>query len=84
MNSLESVWKHREEILFPRLFGQRRNGIYVLGAAIFSENFGQDRHRWADRKAQGSGDIPGDRSQARLGGVITRSIHPDPVVDKIS
>ncbi|HEX7864365.1 MAG TPA: hypothetical protein VF555_05425 [Variovorax sp.] len=30
MSSLEEVWAYREETLYPQLFGERHNGIYVL------------------------------------------------------
>ncbi|WP_035058459.1 suppressor of fused domain protein [Andreprevotia chitinilytica] len=38
---MESVWEYREEVLYPRLFGERRTGIYVLDIEIFTEAFGQ-------------------------------------------
>ncbi len=41
MSSLEEVWEHREEHLFPRLFGGVRRGIFPLPMELFTETFGQ-------------------------------------------
>jgi hypothetical protein len=38
-NSLEGVWQHREERLLPELFGEKRNGIFVLEGEIFTDIF---------------------------------------------
>jgi hypothetical protein len=39
--SLESVWEHREERVFPALFGPVARGIFPLNAEIFTETFKQ-------------------------------------------
>ena len=36
MSSMEEVWKYREEVLYPQLFGEKRKGIFVLGPDDFS------------------------------------------------
>jgi hypothetical protein len=40
--SLESVWEHREESVFPSLFGQVTRGIFTLNAELFSQTFKQE------------------------------------------
>jgi hypothetical protein len=47
-NSLEGVWQDREERLLPELFGQKRNGIFVLNAEVFTDIFGAEEFdpRW--------------------------------------
>lgn len=47
MNSLESVWKEREERLYPSLFGPVSRGIFPLTHETFAE-FGEDEvdPRW--------------------------------------
>jgi hypothetical protein len=40
--SLESVWEHREESVFPSLFGQVIRGIFPLSAELFSQTFKQE------------------------------------------
>lgn len=48
MSSLESVWKFREETLYPQLFGERSNGIFTLDVETFTDTFGLDQvdPRW--------------------------------------
>jgi hypothetical protein len=38
---LEKVWAHREEVVYPNLFGQKSNGIFVLEAELFHKTFQQ-------------------------------------------
>ena len=38
----EAVWKHREERIYPDIFGGIGEGIYPLSAQIFSDTFHQD------------------------------------------
>lgn len=38
---LEKIWEYREETLYPRLFGQQVDGIYVLSQELFLEKFQQ-------------------------------------------
>jgi Suppressor of fused protein (SUFU) len=40
-NSLEQVWAHREEVIYPDLFGEKSNGIFVVEAAMFQKTFQQ-------------------------------------------
>jgi len=40
-SSLETVWEHREEVLYPSLFGQVSRGIFLLPADLFTDDFGQ-------------------------------------------
>jgi hypothetical protein len=40
--SLESVWEHREESVFPSLFGRVSRGIFPLSAELFSQTFKQE------------------------------------------
>ncbi|SFN96981.1 Suppressor of fused protein (SUFU) [Variovorax sp. PDC80] len=42
MSSMEEVWKYREEVLYPQLFGEKRKGIFVLGPDDFSALGAQD------------------------------------------
>jgi hypothetical protein len=42
MDALERVWTHREEAVYPRLFGDRHRGIFVLTAELFADIFRQD------------------------------------------
>jgi hypothetical protein len=42
VSSLESVWKYREEELFPKLFGEPRRGIFPLSMELFTEVFKAD------------------------------------------
>jgi hypothetical protein len=48
MNSLEGVWEHREEVLFPSMFGEKSEGIFTLSANIFTDIFQQESYdpRW--------------------------------------
>lgn len=41
MSSLEEVWAYREDVLYPRLFGELSRGIFVLDAELFEGTFGQ-------------------------------------------
>lgn len=38
----ESIWEHREESVYPEIFGSIGVGIYPLTASIFIETFKQD------------------------------------------
>lgn len=38
---LELVWEHREEVVYPGLFGQVSRGVFALSADIFADTFGQ-------------------------------------------
>lgn len=40
MNSLEEVWRYREETLYPRLFGVQSRGIFPLDHQLFEQVFG--------------------------------------------
>ena len=44
----EQIWEYREEDLYPTLFGQKRRGIFVLTAEIFTQGFKQASYdpRW--------------------------------------
>jgi hypothetical protein len=46
--SLESVWAHREEVVYPRLFGPKSRGIFVLESDLFLNTFKQEKvdPRW--------------------------------------
>lgn len=48
MSSLEEVWEHRDEHLYPHLFGGARRGIFLLPMELFTETFGQSNvdPRW--------------------------------------
>ena len=39
--SLEVVWEHREEGVYPVLFGRASSGIFVLSIELFTETFRQ-------------------------------------------
>lgn len=39
--SLESVWQHREEVVFPSLFGPVHRGIFALTVDLFTNVFRQ-------------------------------------------
>jgi len=41
-NSLEEVWEHREEVVYPRLFGPKARGIFVLDFDLFLKTFKQE------------------------------------------
>lgn len=45
---LEQVWAQREEVVYPTLFGQKSNGIFVLEAELFRNVFQQNEidPRW--------------------------------------
>jgi hypothetical protein len=48
-SALERVWNHREEVVYPRLFGQKaRDGIFVLEYDLFTTIFKQENvdPRW--------------------------------------
>jgi Suppressor of fused protein (SUFU) len=40
-NPLEQVWTHREEVIYPDLFGAKSNGIFVIKAEMFQNTFQQ-------------------------------------------
>jgi hypothetical protein len=44
----ERVWEHREEVLYPSLFGKARSGIYPVQAQMITETFQQESFdpRW--------------------------------------
>lgn len=44
----EQIWEYREEDLYPTLFGQKRRGIFVLTAELFTQGFKQSSYdpRW--------------------------------------
>jgi hypothetical protein len=46
--SFESVWAHREEVVYPRLFGPKSRGIFVLESDLFLNTFKQEKidPRW--------------------------------------
>ncbi len=41
-NALEEVWEHREEVVYPRLFGRKARGIFVLDDDLFLKAFKQE------------------------------------------
>jgi len=43
-----AAWAHREEVVYPELFGARLHGIYVLDPALYLETFAQESFdpRW--------------------------------------
>ncbi|MDP9314287.1 MAG: suppressor of fused domain protein [Chloroflexota bacterium] len=42
MATLEQVWAHREEVVYPNIFGSIGEGIYPLSADLFSSTFRQE------------------------------------------
>lgn len=42
MNPLEEVWEHREEVIYPALFGQAHRGIFTLEGDVFTGIFRQE------------------------------------------
>jgi hypothetical protein len=40
-SALEDVWEHREEVIYPRLFGPKARGIFVLDFDLFANTFKQ-------------------------------------------
>jgi hypothetical protein len=42
MNELENVWAHREEVIYPRFFGPKARGIFVLDFDLFKNTFKQE------------------------------------------
>ena len=40
-SALEEVWEHREEVIYPRLFGRKARGIFVLDFDLFANTFKQ-------------------------------------------
>jgi hypothetical protein len=40
-NFLESVWEHREDVVYRRVFGDTGPGIYPLSADLFTRTFGK-------------------------------------------
>lgn len=44
----ERVWEHREEVLYPSLFGSSRRGIFPIQAAMLTDMFKQESFdpRW--------------------------------------
>lgn len=47
-SALEDVWEHREEIIYPRLFGPKTRGTFVLDFDLFTNTFKQENvdPRW--------------------------------------
>jgi Suppressor of fused protein (SUFU) len=47
-SALEDVWEHREEVIYPRLFGSKARGIFVLDFDLFTNTFKQENvdPRW--------------------------------------
>lgn len=47
-NTLEGVWEHREELIYPQLFGPTSRGIFVLDRELFTNTFNQQEidPRW--------------------------------------
>lgn len=47
-NWFERVWEHREEVLYPSLFGRQSRGIFPVQAAMFTDVFKQEEFdpRW--------------------------------------
>lgn len=41
-SALEAVWEHREEVVYPRLFGPKARGIFVLDFDLFRNIFKQE------------------------------------------
>jgi hypothetical protein len=41
-SALEAVWEHREEVVYPRLFGPKARGIFVLDLDLFRNIFKQE------------------------------------------
>lgn len=41
-SALEDVWEHREEVIYPRLFGPKARGIFVLEFDLFTNTFKQE------------------------------------------
>lgn len=41
-NPLEEVWENREEVIYPRLFGPKARGIFVLNPDLFQKVFKQE------------------------------------------
>lgn len=41
-SALEEVWEHREEVIYPRLFGPKLRGIFVLEFDLFTNTFKQE------------------------------------------
>lgn len=39
MSLLEDSWEQREEIVYPKLFGETGEGIYPLDSEIFQNQF---------------------------------------------
>ena len=40
-SALEDVWEHREEVIYPQLFGPKARGIFVLDFNLFTHTFKQ-------------------------------------------
>jgi len=40
-SSLEGVWAHREDVIYPGLFGSKYKGIFVLDTEVFEKSFQQ-------------------------------------------
>ena len=47
-SALEAVWEHREEIIYPRLFGPHARGVFLLDFDLFTKTFKQENvdPRW--------------------------------------
>lgn len=41
-SALEEVWEQREEVVYPRLFGPKARGIFVLDIDLFLKTFKQE------------------------------------------
>jgi hypothetical protein len=41
-STLEEVWEHREEVIYPRFFGPKSRGIFVLEFDLFAKTFKQE------------------------------------------
>jgi hypothetical protein len=41
-SALEEVWEQREEVVYPRLFGPKARGIFVLDFDLFAKTFKQN------------------------------------------
>jgi hypothetical protein len=41
-STLEDVWEYREEVIYPRFFGPKARGIFVLDFDLFTKTFKQE------------------------------------------
>ena len=60
MDALERVWMHREEVVYPGLFGTATRGIFVLTAELFTNIFRQESvdPRWLTHGVHEYGPTP--------------------------